>query len=177
MLLISNYLEYNYPEKISKMRECINQWNKRFLTPLGKVTVIKTFLMSQINHLLIALPNPSETYIKEINSLFYKFLWSGKPDKINRNIVKLDNAKVGIKMLNLYHSITALKGTWIRRLLVSQTIEKPQWIHLFEKIYNTSINKLSIFGTYFLVVLKKRSQNIFWRNVFDAWIEICSKKK
>ena len=38
-------LEVNYTKKISDMSEIITQWNKRYLTPLGKVTVIKTFLI------------------------------------------------------------------------------------------------------------------------------------
>ena len=171
-LNLETCIHANYAEKISKIRESINQWNKRFLTPLGKVTVIKTFFMSQLNHLITALPDPTDEYLKEINKLFYGFLWSGKPDKINRNTIELDNSLGGIKMVNLRNSITSLKATWIRRLIANQNFDKPLWIQLFEKIYNTNTTKFSNFGTYYSVILKKRSKNLFWSHVFDAWIKV-----
>ena len=54
----------NYQKAIIKMKDNINSWNKRYLTPLGKITVIKTFLISQINHLILALPNPTPDMLK-----------------------------------------------------------------------------------------------------------------
>ena len=65
--------ELNYSVKKAKIKESISQWNKRYLTPLGKVTVIKTFLMSKINHLFTTLPDPKEKFINEINDIFFKF--------------------------------------------------------------------------------------------------------
>ena len=100
-----------------EIKGIINKWIKRYLTPLGKVTVIKTFIMSGLNHLLLTLPNPNETFIKELNNILFKFLWSGKPDKINRNTVTLDKHLGGLKMVNMKDFITSLKLSWIRRLV------------------------------------------------------------
>ena len=169
-------MEANYDNKKSEIRQTINQWNKRFLTPLGKVTVIKTFLMSKVNHLFTALPNPKESYLNEITNMFYQFLWSGKPDKINRKTVELDYSHGGIKMLNLRNSITALKATWFRRLFLDQSLDQPLWIVLFEKIYNTNVTKICNFGIHYPEILKKRSRNLFWKDVFDAWIQISNKQ-
>ena len=72
----------NYQKAKGKIKANIHSWNKRYLTPLGKITVIKTFLLSQLNHLFIALPNPPSETLKEINTILYKFLWDNKPDKI-----------------------------------------------------------------------------------------------
>ena len=61
----------NYQKAIVKMKDNINSWNKRYLTPLGKITVIKTFLISQLNHLILALPIPPSEMLKrnQLNSL------------------------------------------------------------------------------------------------------------
>ena len=132
--------------------------------------------MSKLNHLLTALPDPKENYIKEINNIFFKFLWTNKPDKINRKTVEMDYAKGGIKMINLRNTITSFKATWVRRLLINQNFEKPLWIELFEKVYNTTSTKFSNFGTYYPVMLKNRTKNLFWGNVFDAWVKLSGKQ-
>ena len=102
---------------MTEMQKEINMWSKRDWTPFGKVTVIKTLILSKIVHLLIALPSPSNKIIKEINKMFYNFLWDGKPDKIKRSIAKQKIIQSGIDMINLELFDKALKLTWLRRLL------------------------------------------------------------
>ena len=63
----------NFKEKIQKIRSLIKLWNRRYLTPLGKITVIKTLLLPILNHLFISIPNPSEHIIKELNNFFFLF--------------------------------------------------------------------------------------------------------
>ena len=68
----------NFEEKIQKIRSLIKLWNRRYLTPLGKITVIKTLPLPILNHLFISIPNPSEHIIKELNF----FLLRDGPAKI-----------------------------------------------------------------------------------------------
>ena len=56
--------EENYEIKIQQLEKTDKQWEKCSLTPLGKITVIKTFMMSAFNHLFIMLPNPDTTLIE-----------------------------------------------------------------------------------------------------------------
>ena len=83
---LKNITEININNKTTEMIKELNQWSKRDLTPFGKVTVIKTLILSKIVHLLMALPTPSTKTINEINKMFYNFLWNGKPDPIKRSI-------------------------------------------------------------------------------------------
>ena len=43
---LDSCLKLNYSEKIAEIKEIISRWNKRYLTPLGKIAIIKTFLLS-----------------------------------------------------------------------------------------------------------------------------------
>ena len=61
----------NYTEKIHKIKNLIILWKRRNLTPLGKITVIKTLLLPILNHLFISIPNPREETLKEINDIFF----------------------------------------------------------------------------------------------------------
>ena len=47
-----------YMDKIAQIKNSIKMWHRKFLTPLGKINVIKSLLLPQITHLLISLPNP-----------------------------------------------------------------------------------------------------------------------
>ena len=71
------------------------------LTPIGKITVIKTFILSKLNHLLLSLPNPNPYLLSKINSILYSFLWSNKPDKIKRDVVRLPPLAGGLKMIDI----------------------------------------------------------------------------
>ena len=48
--------ELNYSSKIEEMKKIFLNWSKRILTPLGRITVIKSLALSKINHLILSLP-------------------------------------------------------------------------------------------------------------------------
>ena len=84
---LKDIVEINYRSKLEEIKRLLVTWSKRILTPIGKIAVIKSLALSKINHLILALPNPSKHIIKELQNMFYKYLWSCGPDKIKRNII------------------------------------------------------------------------------------------
>ena len=60
--------------------------------------------------------NIPEWVVKEANSLFYKFLWGNKPEKIRRDIIIRDIKEGGLKMVDLEAMVYAQKITWARKL-------------------------------------------------------------
>ena len=68
-------------EKIEKMKKIMSSWSARNLTLLGKIAILKSLVVSQIDYLLSSLPSPPGV-IKKINCLLYDFLWESKGDKI-----------------------------------------------------------------------------------------------
>ena len=53
----------NYGKAMTKMKMEIEKWNKRLLTPFGKITVLKTNILSKCIHLLSSIER-SETFLK-----------------------------------------------------------------------------------------------------------------
>ena len=49
----------NYKEKLSKMKNLTQIWKRRYLTPLGKITVIKSILISLLTHLFLYHTQPA----------------------------------------------------------------------------------------------------------------------
>ena len=56
-------------------------WTPRLLTPLGKITIIKSLLISKFTHILLSLPSPKSEKMAEIEKTFQNFLWGSKPRK------------------------------------------------------------------------------------------------
>jgi hypothetical protein len=73
-------IHINYEDKLIKIQNLINHWKRRILTPIEKIAVIKTLLISILNHLFIALPSPPQNMINKL--MFYDFIWQGNV-KIN----------------------------------------------------------------------------------------------
>ena len=78
--------EINYTKIYEKMNGEINKWKNRKLTPFGKISIIKSNILSKGIHIMTSLPTP-ETFLNKVNSLLYSFLWNNKPDKIKRTTI------------------------------------------------------------------------------------------
>ena len=93
--------ELNYNEKVKEIRKEIKQWSKRILTPLGRITIIKTLLIAKLNHLFIALPNPGNETILNLNRMLIQFIWQSPTDRIKREVLCQDYYNGGLKMVQL----------------------------------------------------------------------------
>ena len=75
----------NFENKLNEIRKVLSAWSRRNLTPFfGKITVIKSLVLSKITYLLPNLPDPDDKFLKELNTLLFNFLWGGKTDKIKK---------------------------------------------------------------------------------------------
>ena len=55
---LEGMVHLNYEGKIKEIRSLLNLWSKRSLTPIGKITVIKTLALAKLVHLMLCLPTP-----------------------------------------------------------------------------------------------------------------------
>ena len=63
------------------------------------------------------LPDPEESFLKELNKLLYNFLWNGKNDKIRRSGVCQTYEAGGLKMFDIKSFLAPLKISWLKRIL------------------------------------------------------------
>jgi hypothetical protein len=93
-------IEANYSEKLTKVRNSLSCWELRRLSLLGKITVLKSLIASQLVYILSPLPT-NHNAIKEINNIFFNFLWDGKGDKVKRDIIISDYENGGLRMIDV----------------------------------------------------------------------------
>lgn len=86
-------------------------------------------IASQVIHLLSPLQVNSQI-IKQINDLFFEFLWNSKGDKIKRNVITQDYGNGGLRMIDIASFNKALKSVWIRKYLDESN--KGKWKIFFD---------------------------------------------
>ena len=157
---LKNITDNNILKKMNSINIELNQWNKRDLTPFGKITVIKLLCLSKIVHILISLPSPSTKVLNDLNKLFYDFLWNCKPDKIKRSVSKMKIDKGGIGMIDVNLFDKALKLSWLRRYFNSSA----SWKFLFDEIYPT-FKEIFNYGDAYESIIVNKINHPFWSQI------------
>ena len=58
----------NFHHKFSEIRALYKVWLKRQITPLGRVAVLKSLILSKIINFWILLPNPPDNLVDELQN-------------------------------------------------------------------------------------------------------------
>ena len=151
---MENITDYNIENKIKVITKLIITWSGRNITPIGKVAIIKSLLISKFTHILLSLPTPSDNTITTLENLFKNFIWRNKPPKFRLDILESTYREGGLKMTNIKTFDTALKISWLKRL----KNEDDGWEE-FPRIFN--IHKIILFGDHYHVKLLKYTKTSF----------------
>ena len=158
---LSETTKINILSKINDIKKLIRTWSCRQLTPYGKVSIVKSLLLSKITHILLSLPSPNLEILKQIDSLFLNFVWSNKPAKFSKAILEADIRDGGLKLHNLEIFDQSLKLGWLKRYLKSD----GKWrmfadLGDFEQVFS--------FGSAFTERAMEIAQVPFWSDVLRS---------
>ena len=152
----------NYNEKFFEVKALFNTWSKRLITPLGRVAILKSLILSKLVHLWILLPDPPDDFVNNLQKMCFRFIWNNKQDKISRKTAVKSVKSGGLGVPEIRKYISALKIMWIRKL--KQT--KHKWKNIALITYPFIIG-LEQCGPN--LYSQKAKCNIFWEHVFKAY--------
>lgn len=104
----------NYIPKLSRLKNKLNIWSQRDLSLLGKITIVKSLGLSQLVYLFQILPNPPDYFIKELNTVIFRFVWNNKLDKIKRKTLCAPISEGGLRAPHIPSFIQSLKCSWVK---------------------------------------------------------------
>ena len=158
-------VEENVKVKKEAMMRTIGMWQNRHLTLIGRITITKALLLSQLTHVLSSLPSPNEITIKEINQMLFSFIWGSKRNPLRRLRLCQSMKDNGLEMIDLKSYLTSLKMKWIKRFLT----EKNRTWHMLAP---TILQKKFIwnFGVTSLKKISLELHNPFWKDMVFAWL-------
>ena len=167
---IDDAINFNFNEKIDKIKTLLNIWKQHRLSLKGKITVIKTFAMPLILYPANCLYVP-DWVTKQVDEIFVKYLWSGKPPKVKKTTIINYIERGGLKMPLLSAMIKGLKCTWIKRFL-SPTFSKldllNNFVHYKGKTFKEIV--LSKLDTRYI-----QFDSLFYQQVLLGWFSLFSK--
>ena len=166
---LDKMFDLNFTEKLQKIKNSLCHWKKRMLTPLGKITVIKSILLPLFTHVFTSLPTPSSVFLKTLSDLFYDFIWEGKA-KIKRKIVVKTYKEGGLKMIDVYSYLHSLKLKWFKRYVDNSQSKCYKLVNsLFDidKVFNT--------GKMYCNLIISKIKNVFWIDVLKSYMIFVDK--
>ena len=132
---------------------------------VGRITVAKSLLLSQLTHVISSLPDPSERLIKEINKILFTFVWNSKRNPLKRMRLCQPVQENGLEMVDFVCYVRSLKIKWIKRLL---TGNRGSWLALTPSKLQSDF--IWNFGSAALKKTSSKIDNPFWKDVVSAWI-------
>ena len=109
-------METNFTTKIESIERLLSCWFYRYITPYGKVTIIKTLALSKLSHVALIVPNPSKQMFKQIENIFFRFIWNNKSEKVSREHAKLPERMGGLNVPDIELFWLSFKFSWLRLL-------------------------------------------------------------
>ena len=160
-------MDTNFRKKIEEIKKLYSSWLYRHLTPLGRVTVIKSLGLSKLTHVALVCPHMDEKQMEELEKMSFKFLWKDKPDRIRRVVAMLATEKGGLNMVDIKAFWDSLKLSWSRRFLTSSGVwQKILQLNLLRE--NFEMKDIWYGGPSFVKRISHHMTNIFWRHTIQA---------
>lgn len=87
---------------------------------------------------------------------------------MEKTILPIVTAHGGLKMIDYSAFITALKSSWIKRLINSNA----KWVNLLETTLEIEISNLWKRGLDFTSEIIRKIPNLFWKEVLLSWAKV-----
>ena len=167
---LSNITELNIETKMQTMEKMMQQWQQRNITPMGRVTVYKSLILSKIIHLLQVLPSPKKETLTNIERIAIYFIWRGKRHEINNQLICANHEQGRLNMFNLSDFDKSLKISWLQKILTQESVWK-------EFALKEKVDRLIWTCENYHNILLQKTNNSFWRSVIVAFRDWYSMAK
>ena len=160
----------NFTDCYKKIKTQLNIWRQRSLSLKGKVTILKALMVPKTIYLANMLFVP-RWFIRDVDKLFFDFLWDSKPSKIKKSTIIGDLREGGLKMPHIESIIQSLKLSWVKRLLVNE--QNLKWKNLCCETMGLTLEELRSPAS--LKHIRKKCP-LFYAQIVDIWSNVNIKK-
>ena len=167
-------LNENYDGKIDKLEKVCALWSKRYLTILGKITILKSYGISIFIHLMQSI-GINRYYLEKINQIFFRFIWKKKfsnkkaAERVKRSTICTNKELGGLNMIDISTMQKSFYLDWAEKYLNE---EVHFWKYLVHSIYS-KVGGNTVFRSNVDAKSFKGLDNInsfFWKNVLCTWL-------
>jgi exonuclease III len=106
-------LSTNYDSVISKMRKIAGDWSRFGLSLVGRISISKTFLISQVTYLGEVVV-PSDEQLNTMQNICNNFVLKGTPWAEDKLYLRPENG--GLGLIKIKDLLESLRCSWMRRI-------------------------------------------------------------
>ena len=165
---INEVIKLNYQNRLDTMKSLISIWRGWNLSLKGKILIVKSLLLPQINYVMSNIYCPQHI-LQQIDKIIVKFIWNNNPPKVKRNAIVGNYASGGLKMPDIYSVNTVAKIKWIKMLLANPR-NQGNWQCLQSPKYLLNIDK-SLLKHKLPQKVKDKGLTPFNKQVLECWGE------
>ena len=103
-------------DKLKVLKDVLNLWECRGLSLAGRILIFKSLALSKLLYASTMKCLPKQM-LDQLNTLQKSFIWSNRKPKIKHSTLIADYGQGGYKDIDIKTKISALKVTWVTRLL------------------------------------------------------------
>ena len=107
-----------FSDNLECLKEVLNRWEYRGLSLAGRSLVFKSLPISELIY-ASTMKCPSKQILDQMNIVHKNCIWDNKKPKIKHSTLIADYSEGGYKDVDIETKISALKFTWVKRLLDS----------------------------------------------------------
>ena len=113
--------QWDINKSVAMIKQELLKFRNFHLSLFGKVTIVNTFVASKLIYPMFTCTAIPAQIVSEFNNAVKHLLWGeGKKQKIPLAICHLPVRQGGLNLVNIEHRDTAVKASWIPRMIVSQ---------------------------------------------------------
>ncbi len=162
--------EKNFEDKLNKVKNILNVWKQRDLTIIGRIQIVKTFIISQFTYVTAAV-HMDKCYIDRLNQLMWNFVWKGKREKMKRNILTQSIKNGGLKAPDVVCILKAAMVKWVHRYVFGDDHPWKKSFEWFLKKYNIDTN-LILKSNFEMHRQDQQDLPAFYRDALNVWSEV-----
>ena len=106
----------NILDKLKYLKDVLNLWECRELSLVGRILIFKSLALSKLLYASTMKCLPKQI-LDQLNTLRKSFTWSNRKPKIKHSTLNANYSEGGYKDIDIKSRISALKITWVTRLL------------------------------------------------------------
>jgi len=170
---LSDIVNINFDRKERKIDKILNPWKGKFLSLLGKITLINSLVVSQFIFLFQSLPSPPPAFFDRYEKKIFQFLWGGGPERVKRKTLYNLYEQGGLKLRNLRAVDLTMKASWMPKIYHNEKWFCSKLLFSSSPLFTTNTFPFcqltpSDFET---LVKEKAPISVFYRQVLQAWLK------
>ena len=118
----------NFDKGLRKLEIVANDWHHKCLTIFGKITVIKTFMLSTLSHIGTVFPTPPKLYCKKLKKIMMDYIkgekksteidkaFKGCASIVSQDVIFVPKSNNDLGLCRVYTFWSSIKMGWCHRL-------------------------------------------------------------